>query len=73
MKYLKMIIPKFGKFSNGYYDIVGIMWLGRLIGKCTYSAYKYVMEVGDWKDLPQYHLKKDRIPQFYRVSLKQHK
>ena len=31
-RYLKMALPSFGKFTNGIYDIVGVMWLGRLYG-----------------------------------------
>ena len=65
--YISMIMPKFGKFSNGYYDIVGIIWFGRLIGKCVESRWNSVMNVGDWKNLPQYHLKSDIIPQFLKL------
>ena len=65
-RYLKMVIPSFGKFSNDNYDIVGVMWLGRLIGKCTRSRWDSVMNVGDWKDLPQYHLRTDMIQQFFK-------
>lgn len=28
--YLKMMLPLFGKFTNEMYDIVVVMWLGRL-------------------------------------------
>ena len=66
-RYFKMVIPKFGTFSNGDYDIVGVMWFGRLIGKCTKSRWNSVMNVGDWKDLPQYHLRTDMIPQFLKL------
>lgn len=66
-RYFKMFIPQFGKFSNGAYDIVGVLWFGRLIGKCTESKWNSVMNVGDWKDLPQYHLRTDMIPQFLKL------
>lgn len=65
-RYLKMALPSFGKFTNGMYDIVGVMWLGRLYGKCTKSRWNSVMNVGDWKDLPQYHLRSDMKPQFFK-------
>ena len=66
-RYSKMIIPQFGKFSNGAYDIVGVLWFGRLVGKCTASRWNSVMNVGDWKDLPQYHLRSDMISQFLKL------
>ena len=66
-RYFKMFIPQFGNFSNGAYDIVGVLWFGRLIGKCTESRWNSVMNVGDWKDLPQYHLRTDMIPQFLKL------
>ena len=66
MKYVKMIFPNVGKFTNGDYDIVGILWFGRVLGICTRSRWNSVMNVGDLKNLPQYHLKKDDIPQFYK-------
>ena len=68
MKYIKMLIPHLGKFTNGDYDICGIMWFGRLMGKCTKSRWNSVMNVGDWKNLPQYHLKDDINPQFIKIQ-----
>ena len=65
-RYLKMALPSFGKFTNGMYDIVGVMWLGRLHGRCTKSMWNSVMNMGDWKDLPQYHLRSDMKPQFFK-------
>ena len=64
-----MIIPRFGNFTNGYYDIRGIMWLGRLNGICTRSDYNNIIEVGKWVCLPEYHLKKDKQPQFYKLEI----
>ena len=66
-RYFQMLIPQFGKFSNGDYDIVGVLWFGRLIGKCSESRWNSIMNVGDWKDLPQYHLRTDMIPQFFKI------
>jgi hypothetical protein len=66
MKYIKMVIPKFGKFTNGKYDIVGVIWLGSVVGKCTYSYYEHLIHVGKWVELPEYHLNSDIAPQFYR-------
>ena len=68
MKNIKMIIPRFSNFTNGYYDIRGIMWLGRLNGICTRSDYNNIIEVGKWVCLPEYHLKKDKQPQFYKLE-----
>jgi hypothetical protein len=65
-RYLKMVIPSFGKFTNGMYDIVGVMWFGRLYGRCTKSRWNSVMNVGDWKNIPQYHLRSDTKPQFFK-------
>jgi hypothetical protein len=65
-RYLKMVLPSFGKFTNGMYDIVGVMWLGRLYGRCTKSRWNSVMNVGDWKNLPQYHLRSDTKAQFFK-------
>jgi hypothetical protein len=61
---MKKIIPKFGKFTNGYYDIVGIIWFGRLIGKCVRSEFECVIKVNEIVDLPEYHLPNDIKPQF---------
>jgi hypothetical protein len=68
MKYVKMVIPKIGTFTNGNYDIKGVMLLGRLIGYCTYSRYDYVMCVGEYKNLPKYHLKNDLKSQFIKKN-----
>jgi len=61
---MKKIIPKFGKFTNGYYDIIGIIWFGRLIGKCIRSEFEYVIKTGSIVSLPEYHLPNDTKPQF---------
>lgn len=64
-RYLKMLIPMFGRFGNEYYQLIGIMWFGRLMGVCIKSRWNSVMNTGDWKNLPQYHLRSDLKPQFF--------
>jgi len=63
---MKKFIPRFGKFGNLYYDFIGIVWFGRLVGVCIRSEFDYVIRVGEWKNLPEYHTSKDRRPQFKR-------
>ena len=55
----------FGMFTNGVYDIVGMMYRGRLKGYVAKTGYSHVMEVGESVNLSQYHLETDTIPQFY--------
>jgi hypothetical protein len=64
-KYIKMLIPRFGTFTNGAYKIKGIMFLGSLYGKVVESYYPMVYEVGEFVSLPEYHLSGDDEPQFY--------
>lgn len=65
MKYLKMIFPKIGIITNGAYDFIGIIWFGRMYGKCIKTNYANIIEVGEYKNLPEYYLKSDLKPQFY--------
>jgi len=44
-----------------------IMTLEVLCG-CTRSDYNNIIEVGKWVCLPEYHLKKDKQPQFYKLE-----
>ena len=64
-KYIKMVIPRFGTFTNGPYEIRGIMFLGQLNGKVVKSHYPMVYDVGEFVSVPEYHLPNDDEPQFY--------
>ncbi|MEE9214844.1 MAG: hypothetical protein V3U54_08640 [Thermodesulfobacteriota bacterium] len=55
----------FGMFTNGIYDIVGMMYKRRLTGYVAKSHHTGVLSVGERVDLPQYHLEADTKPQFY--------
>jgi hypothetical protein len=66
VKKLKMLIPRIGTFTNTAYEIKGIMWFGRLNGIVTFTEHPQVYEKGKLVDLPEYHLKHDLKPQFYR-------
>jgi hypothetical protein len=66
VKKLKMLIPRIGTFTNTAYEIKGIMWFGRLNGIVTFTECPQVYEKGKLVDLPEYHLKDDLKPQFYR-------
>lgn len=55
----------FGIFTNGVYDIVGMMYRSRLKGYVAKTGYYQVLAVGELVDLPQYHLETDMKPQFY--------
>lgn len=67
IRYSKMLIPQFGTFTNDVYEITGLMWFGRLFGKCVKSKYPSVINACDWKNLPQYHLSSDIVPQFNKI------
>ena len=62
------LIPKFGTFTNGVYDIKGVVIFKRVIGKVVRTDYPYIHGMGKWVYLSEYHLKGDTKPQFIRKS-----
>jgi hypothetical protein len=64
--YFKMLIPIFDIFTNTTYDVIGLMWFGRLFGICIKTKYNYVIAKYSIVNLPEYHLKTDTIAQFYK-------
>jgi hypothetical protein len=65
-KLISFLIPRFGVFTNGLYDIKGCIWFGRCFGFISGSRYNSVANVGDWKNWRQYNSKTDLTPQFKR-------
>ena len=68
IKYISMIIPRYGLFTNNAYDIVGIMWLGTLTGLCTYSKYPNIKQKDEYLVVKEYHLSSDIKPQFVKFT-----
>lgn len=68
---VKHLIPRLGYFTNGPYVIRGFIWLKELSGIVVKSFYPNVYEEGVWVNLPEYHLKEDKTPQFKRIKKKQ--
>lgn len=66
-RYIKMMKPRFGKFSNGDYDILGICVFGLILGRCVYSRWNSVMNVGDFVKLKEYDTTTDTIPQYVKL------
>lgn len=60
---------KIGIFTNGLYDIKGIIVFGRLIGKVVRSDFEYIYKVGQFVYLPEY-LGEDTFPQFIKKKNK---
>ncbi len=61
---------KIGIFTNGLYDIKGIIFFGRLIGKVIRSDFEYVYKVGQFVNLPEYNTQDDIEPQFIKKQNK---
>jgi hypothetical protein len=51
-------------YTNGPYDIVGVVFRKRLYGVCVRSEFEYVIRPWSWVSLPMFHLKSDSKPQF---------
>lgn len=66
-RYIKMIIPKVGKFSNGDFDIIGLCIFGLIVGRCVYSRWNSVMNIGDYKRVKEYVITTDIIPQYVKM------
>lgn len=65
--YIKTLIPTFGVFTNGYYDVKGALWLNRIIGECKYSKWRYIMKVGDMINIPQCYSSITKKPNWKKV------
>jgi hypothetical protein len=68
LRYLKMLFPRFGIYTNTYYNINGIIWFGRLIGICNKSKHCHVFGIGEFVNTRQYHLRSDSKPQFTKKT-----
>jgi hypothetical protein len=66
-KKFKMIIPRFGTFTNGPYKVKGVMFLGKLYGKVLESYYPMVHDIGSFVVMSEYRLPDDEDPVFYRL------
>jgi hypothetical protein len=61
---------KIGIFTNGLYDIKGIIVFRRLIGRVIRSDFEYIYKVGQFVNLPEYHNQEDVEPQFVKKQNK---
>lgn len=55
-----------GVYTNGPYDILGIVISNKLFGIVTKTNYPSVYKKYKFVELPMYHLPKDKKPQFVK-------
>lgn len=55
---------KIGVFTNGVYDIVGIVIFKKLYGIIIKTNYPSVYKLRQWVEISFYHLPTDEKPQF---------
>ena len=67
-KYLKMVFPRVGIFTNGPYTIKGIMAFGKIYGRVVESYYPMVYDIGKFVILPEYRFIEDDDPQFFKID-----
>ena len=65
--YLKTLIPIFGKFTNGYYDVNGVLWLNRIIGICEHSRWQNIVKEGSWVNFPQQYSVITKLPHWNKI------
>lgn len=57
---------KFGIFTNGYYEVFGIIYSRWIYGICVKSEYLFVKAKWEYVNWPEYHLETDVKSQFWK-------
>ena len=56
-------------YTNGVYWILGICIWRQIFGVCVKTSHPQVKRVGEFLVWPEYHLKTDIVPQFWKIGL----